>query len=380
VDTFTRHRIILFLSTSFLVCMGCEDRSFDLSGLQKSMSGECTGPQEDRDVLAFTEPPEMEVRALAEWELSDAVMVCPDDQHLDFYLDLTQVLAEWTRVLVFSGFPEDLDFLDRELEYRGVDPDNLKFFDYPCESLWIRDYGPITVERADGRLTLVDTVYGTQMMSNEAFPSLLAETLGMPVYRAWMELQGGNFMTNGQGLCVTSPLFWKDHLSEDDAYVLQSFLGCQQVIELQRLPGEETGHVDMYAKFTGPDTVLVGQLDDDSPDAFALEVNAKLLGEVDLPDGSLLKVVRVPIPRMESITYHTSLNSLLLRDAVIVPVYDGNRKPDPAVLEAYRQALPDGTAIIPIDATPIIDLYGAVHCVTMGLKLPRSFWKPEVRL
>lgn len=368
-----RHKRIWTILTCMMTLAGCEDRSLDGSGLRTSLMGGEPGQQDEKDVLTFTDPPEMEVRALAEWELGGAVMVCPDQNNTVFYLDLIQVLAPLTRVLVFSPSPEEMELLDRELDQMGVDTDRLWYFEYPCETLWIRDYGPLTVERADGTLAFVDSVYGTKLGHNEVFPSMLASLMGVPVYRSWTELQGGNFMTNGEGLCVTSPLLWEDRISEDAAYVLETFLGCREVIEMQRLPGEETGHVDMYAKFVGPETILLAQLDDDSPDALALEMNAEKLREVALPDGRQLQVVRVPIPTLDSGSYRTSLNSLLVRDAVIVPVYDRNWQTEQAALDAYRLALPEDTRILTVDASGIIDLYGAVHCVTMGVQFtPRA--------
>jgi len=89
--------------------------------------------------------------------------------------------------------------------------------------------------------------------------------------------EGGNLISDGAGNCLTSDLtaeknerngFDEDILKE----VLKEYLGCQLTLILPRLKGEKTGHVDMYAIFTGPKEVILGQYskEDDPENALVL--------------------------------------------------------------------------------------------------------------
>lgn len=120
----------------------------------------------------------------------------------------------------------------------------------------------VAVDLADGGAGFVDARYYHDRRRDDAVPTLLSRTLDVPVYRPDLMTAGGNF----------------------------------------------TGHVDMFAKFTAEDTVLVGRYDPavDPQNADILDWNAERLAGLTLADGRPLRVVRIPMPTGSGDVYRSS--------------------------------------------------------------------------
>ena len=67
---------------------------------------------------------------------------------------------------------------------------------------------------------------------------------------------------------------------------MNRWLGCDQTHFLETLEGERTGHIDLFAKFTQPDTVVLGRYDaaTDPENAARMERNAARLARIRLAD------------------------------------------------------------------------------------------------
>jgi agmatine/peptidylarginine deiminase len=137
---------------------------------------------------------------------------------------------------------------------------------------------------------------------------------------------------------------------------------------LESLVGERTGHVDMFATFTSPTTVLVGAYteEQDPDNAAILDRNAARLSQVRTSQGPL-RVVRIPMPPHDNNTWRTYTNVVYANGVVLVPIYPsldhaGRR----LALEIFSKELPTWK-VVGIDATEIIEIDGALHCMTMNL-------------
>jgi agmatine/peptidylarginine deiminase len=223
-------------------------------------------------------------------------------------------------------------------------------------------------------------------------PSALGPLFGMRTVRAPIAIQHGNLLGNGRGLCIAT----RDMLeinaargyTEDDVTdVLKRFYGAEEVVFLERLRAEVTGHVDMFATFTSPDTVVVCRCSpkSDPINAAILDRNAKRLASIGPPYGPL-KVERVdvqPQPSGLDEFWPTYTNVVYANDVLLVPIYPTlDRVGGSAALALYEELLPDWT-IVGIDSTPLTELLGGIHCLTMNLpsvgKLPpdASVEQPE---
>lgn len=244
----------------------------------------------------------------------------------------------------------------------------------PHDTIWVRDYGPTIVRRRDGSSLVLDSAYGFgDRADDDAVPSRLASFLGAPVEGLPFVMEGGNTVQNGEGLFLMTTRLLEDNadLGLDETALralLRVRLGCRDLVLLDQLEGEETGHADMFVTFTSADTVVVGAYDPavDPGNAAILDRNAARLSRVETPRGPL-NVVRIPMPPNDDGVWRTYVNVVYANGTLLVPAYP---EKDPeglqTALAAFGSLLPSWD-VVPIDAEDIVSLGGALHCVTLNL-------------
>lgn len=321
-----------------------------------------------------TDPPPVGTRAVAEFEPVDAVYMAYDDATATFAGELLGAVSTVAPVIVTLTRGESTqDFVDFARSTGVVGPD-IRLLDLWHDNFWTRDFGPVSVELPDGRAAFVDFSYPQTRVLDDGMPSALASAMGVPVFRVPVRLEGGVFMTNGEGLCVTTTTLAVANPElpfEVLTRKMERVLGCRQLVFLESPRGESTGHVDMIAKFTSRDTILVGFIDPlESPgDADILDRNAQLLSTIRVGSNRRLRVVRIPMPPPEGGVYRSYTNSLLVNGTAVVPTYGRDEHEEAEVFDAYRNALPIGWHIHTVDASETIVLGGAVHCAALELRI-----------
>lgn len=256
----------------------------------------------------------------------------------------------------------------------------------PVHGMWVRDFGPSFVRRSDGNVTILDAHYAREGLENDDFaPTDLARLLGLPVLNVPLSLEGGNILSNGQGFCLTSTSLgarnavWGYDTSRIWA-ILDEFYGFNHGAMIDALKGEETGHVDMFATFVRPDTLVLGQYDPaiDPVNAQVLEANLDLLRQVRLKTGTL-KIVRIPMPNNRDGIWRTYTNVVYANGILLVPSYPDQ---DPALerqaFEVYRNLLPDWQ-VVGIDCSDVIKDRGALRCITANIPWLKDKFLPPVR-
>ena len=328
---------------------------------------------EYEDIFGITNPPAGPVRGIAEFETSDGILVAYDDFVSDFILDLIATLAPAGQVYVVTPDIRTSNGLRALLQQRGVEVDKLTFFEFPHESFWTRDFGPIPVVDDNGTSQFVDAQYYAERRRDDAMTTLIANYLGTPVTRPPLATEGGNFMTDGQGLCMVTEWLLDENPNLSGAQlqsIQKNYFGCERTLVLERLAGEGTGHIDMFAKFVSPTTVLVGEYDPrfDPTNAAILDRNVERILALN-DQGANLRVLRIPMPPGVGDVYRSYTNSTIFNDRVIVPVYPADTRYEAAALEVYRNAMPAGYEIVTVKADQAIQYGGAVHCTTSGFAL-----------
>jgi agmatine/peptidylarginine deiminase len=257
---------------------------------------------------------------------------------------------------------------------RGLPSDAVHYIEVPHETMWIRDYGPLFVRRStDGQDVVVDADYERfARPKDDNAPAELASQFNLAAVRAPVSLEGGNLISNGRGVCLTTTTLLarnQERGCDEDGLrnLLRQYFGAEETVFLEPLSGEPTGHVDMFAVFTDPGTVVVGEYDPfvDPVNAALLERNAARLSQVRGPDGPL-KVVRIPMPPRQGENWRTYTNVVFANGMLLTPVY-GELDPrgERAATEAYRRLLPSWR-IAGIDVSGLIVNGGALHCISMN--------------
>ena len=287
-----------------------------------------------------------------------------------------------TPVIVVEG-AESRERVIRLLEQVHVPATAVQFVDAPFRSAWVRDFGPLALQTSDGACSLIDADYfnGRFWASDphgDRLPSFLADKFKLPAIRAPLAIQHGNVLSNGAGLLITSRLVLRDNEArgydaDDVTRVLKQCYAAKEVVFLEPMRGEETGHVDMFVTFPSPDTVVVGEypVSADPVNKEILDRNAQQLASLAAPLGPL-NVVRIAMPPRFSLVpghapWPTYTNVVYANGVLLVPICPGlDPRGEFEALGLYRRLLPDWQ-IVRVDALPLVLRGGSLHCVTMNL-------------
>jgi agmatine/peptidylarginine deiminase len=308
----------------------------------------------DRVLLVFTETWAEALGAIAEQVLESGAEV-------SFALEVENPRWKLTRLVRKLA----ARYEDRVAVFDAVDLD----------TPWVRDWGPIQVERPGGPLWLDADYDDLERENDNKAPTLLGRKYGVEVEELPWPLDGGAFISNGAGLCVLTLEYLDEQgilWTSDDLQRLLAQIGCRATALVPTLIGEDTKHADMIAQFIGPDRLLMAEiiddLDGDSEDALRLRAAEHGILRAAAKLGIELEIVYVPTPPIAANSNPRSyVNGLRLADRYLIPSYPElgarwNREARAAVQAALGDVL-----VVPIVTTNMIGSGGAIHCSALGL-------------
>jgi agmatine/peptidylarginine deiminase len=291
----------------------------------------------------------------------------------EVFIEIVLAVRGRADIVALIAGPEDRDAIQRLLDRRGLPRDLVLAAPVAHDTMWVRDFAPLSVRRHDGRDVLVDLDYGARdRPADDEVASRLAELLALPLDAMPLRIEGGNLLVNGEGLCLTTTVVLERNdggeSPERVCGALLTYLGCEQVVFLEPLHGEDTGHADMFAVFTSPRTVVLGAYEPeaDPVNAALLERNAARLATVETRDGPL-EVVRVPMPARGDGVWRTWTNVVFADGALLFPTYAGADAGDQRRARTVFAGLLPGWQLREIDSEPLAALGGGLHCVTMNM-------------
>lgn len=258
-------------------------------------------------------------------------------------------------------------------------------------TVWARDWSPLGAVTTNNELRLLDFNYYPRRQADDATSRSFAGLTGIPRVSVPVYNEGGNFMNNMRGECMMTTrvtdanedVFTAGDMvldAEDIKQYYGEFAGCAKTFIFPRMPTEGTGHIDMWGKFMDDDTVIVGQISDEtlsyassSNRSLALRIQEFLDARAaDITDLGY-NVVRVPMPVPTASVFRSYTNSLLLNGTAIIPQYisaRGSSYADQKLLKSYEAEVRNvyeslGYKVVFIPSDGMIATGGAVHCVTM---------------
>ncbi len=268
----------------------------------------------------------------------------------------------------------------RYLREKGVPTEHIVWVIERTNSVWMRDYGPqfIYDNQSDG-WGVVDFHYYDSRPEDDDTPVFISRICKVPrVNRQTSQVvytEGGNLNHDGLGCVVYSQRTYSRNSGTDEATVDQRIMSAFQA-HLNIVPEDpsldSTGHVDMFMKIVGEDTVLVAEYDPDQIDYQVLEDCADLFESTTNGAGEPWHIVRIHQPDVYYIFFvlpvvRTYTNSLIVNNVVLLPTY--NIPQDQDAITLYERVFP-GKTIYPINAEVIIESGGAWHCVAMEYPSP----------
>jgi len=319
-----------------------------------------------------------------EFEPQAALLLACDElveEHAQTFADL--VAAAHRHIKLVGLVSSNMVRLRSEelLAESGIPKGAVAFVQVPQQTVWIRDYGPLFVRTEGGGAAVVDSDRSARCSTgDETVPTEIARILRVPRIISPLAVEGGNLLTNGEGLCVTTSAIVNGDAPtsrETVADSLRDEFGFARWVHLRPPQWVETEHVDMFMAFLAPDVVVVSRAVSgvDPENALALDAAAEQLSREKTSRGPM-KVWRVPLGNCSDGVFRTYTNIIIANDVVLVPVYpNDDLKVRKEVLDLYSRLMP-GRKVVGIFAESLIQHGGALRCMSMNVptfvKLPRA--------
>ncbi len=259
--------------------------------------------------------------------------------------------------------------------------ERIEFVPISTNDSWIRDHGPIFVNRRDGidqialdwRFNSWGEKYGAYDL-DDVVPQRLGERYRFEVIETGVVLEGGSIDVNGAGALLTTescllnrnrnPNLTRSEIEE----FLHLCLGIEQIIWLgDGIAGDDTdGHIDDLARFTAEDTIVTA-VERDTADVNyqPLQDNFMRLQAVRDRAGRSFKVETLPMP---SPLYYDGTrlpasyaNFYIVNGGVIMPSFDC---PADEIAASTLERLFPGRDLVRISSTDLVWGLGAIHCLT----------------
>jgi len=244
----------------------------------------------------------------------------------------------------------------------GVNMDNTEFIIAETNSHWTRDYGPWFIFDGTDEMGIVDHIYNRPRPLDDAIPGIIGTEWSMNVYGMDLIHSGGNHMSDGIGRSISTRLVYNENTDKTEIEVdalMHDYLGNDYTV----LDYIETGgihHIDCWAKFLDPATILVKDVPPEDVSYSLLNERADFLSQRMSSWNRPYEIIRVFCSEGTAYT-----NSIILNDKVFVPLFGGgDTEADSDALETYQQAMP---------GYEILGFYGswysndAIHCRAMGV-------------
>jgi len=298
------------------------------------------------------------------------------------FATMVRHLADHEEVHINVAGPDMEQEVRRLLADAGADSGNVFFHYHPTNDAWVRDHGPIFIQRQEGAAAeaIVDwkfNAWGDKYPPydlDDVIPTHIGDELSLPVFHPGIVMEGGSIDVNGLGTLLTTEacLLNPNRNPElDRAEIeqhLRAYLGVSHILWLgDGIVGDDTdGHVDDLTRFVDPRTVVTAIEEDPADENYEpLQRNLERLNRMTDQNGRPLRVVTLPMPRP---MWHDGqrlpasyANFYLANGLVLLPAYDPPRDEEAG---ATLQSLFPNRELVAIDCTDLVWGLGAFHCVT----------------
>lgn len=304
-----------------------------------------------------TSDPPYPVRQPAEFEPMEGVLI-----RYPFGISY-QIIAEMSEdvevVTIVASISEKNSVLS-QYQSHGVNTDNCDFLIAPSDRYWTRDYGPWFIINGDDEQGIVDHIYNRPRPNDDAIPIAFGNWRGIPIYSLPLLHTGGNYMTDGQGIAVSTDLVWSENLGYTHAQIdqiMEDYCGIETYHVVPDALGEYIEHIDCWAKYLTPDTIMIIETSPSHSHYEDFEEAVQYFENQTSCYGTPYNIERIYTHLSEPY-----INSLILNDKVLVPI-SGSQWDDEAI-DSYEEALP---------GYEVLGFYGswastdALHCRTMGI-------------
>ena len=300
----------------------------------------------------------------------------------EVWLQMIQALTPHEQVALLVNDEQTQQDVSARLKGAGAAMTNISILKIPSMDVWMRDYGPTFLIRADSEnpLAFNDWIFngwGRKYKSYEEDDRIaedIASFLKVPVFKHAVVLEGGSIEVNGAGTClVTEQCLLNrnrnpDMSREEIEQFLKDALSISHLIWLgEGIIGDDTdGHIDDIARFINPTTIVcVLEANPNDENYAPLRENYERLQGAQDQDGKKISVVTLPCPapvEYEGARLPASYaNFYIANEVVIVPLFDDSN--DRKAFGILQELFPD-RRVTGLPCRTVVAGLGAIHCVT----------------
>ena len=336
-----------------------------------------------------TPPPFSNIRAAAEWEEVQALVITWTGQYNSIHSQIVDAAQEECLVIIHCN---DSNSVKSTLSGNGVPDMNIDYIEVGYNSVWIRDYGANTMYNNYAEdLFLVDWMYNRPRPLDDVIPDSYAAHLGIDLYSMTSSPNnimstGGNWMSDGEGIAFSSELVldendgngpyalsYPDHTEAELDQLFEDWMGINEYIKMTVLPYDDIHHIDMHMKIIDEQTLVVGKYPTGIADGPQIEANLQyVLNNFTTKFGTPFEVHRVDQPPSTGGNYpdnggyyRTYANQTFVNNTILLPTY--REEYDTAAISILESIMP-GYNIVAIDVDNsgqnLISAGGAIHCIT----------------
>jgi agmatine/peptidylarginine deiminase len=303
-----------------------------------------------------TSPPQGPARNPAEWEPMTGAII---RWTLGIPVSLVAEMSEDIEVYTIVANSSQQASATSTYQNGGVNMHNVYFIVAPTNSMWTRDYGPWFIFDGEGNQGIVDHIYNRPRPQDDSIPQVIGAAWGIPVYGMDLKHTGGNHMSDGLGVSMSSRLVYNENPGKTTAQVdsiMKAYVGNDYTV-LGYVETSGIHHIDCWAKFLDPTTILVKEVAPGNPSYDSLNHRAEFLATQISAWERPYTIKRIYCPSGTAYT-----NSIILNNKVFVPTFGVSA--DTTAIRIYQEAMP-GYEILGFRGSWYED--DAIHCRIMGV-------------
>ena len=250
--------------------------------------------------------------------------------------DVIKEMAEDVNVVTIVASVSEKNTVQTQYQSHGVDISHCTYLIAPTDTYWTRDYGPWFIINQDDVQGIVDFTYNRPRPNDDQIPTRYANNQSIPVYNMPLVTAGGNYMTDGQGIAISTTLIWEENTGythEEINQMVNQYLGIETYHVVPDVNGEYIKHIDCWGKYLSPDTILIREVPVGDSQYDEIEAAVDYFESQLSCYGTPYHVARVYTPNDQPYT-----NSLILNNKVLVPI-TGSQWDDEAIA-SYQAAMP----------------------------------------
>ena len=300
---------------------------------------ELSAPKTPGKAFTSTLPPTGIIRAIAEWEQAQAVLVSyPGNFGIPYTLIKEMSLNCKVITLVTSSAQQTT--VTNNYTTQGVNLANCLFKITPVDSYWSRDFGPWFIMNNNSTIGIVDFPYNRPSRPNDDnVPVMMATYLSEPLYGMNVMHTGGNYMADGYGVAAMTNLVLDENTSLTEPQIdtlFKQYMGVTNCYITADPLGDYIKHVDCWGKFLDVDKILVASVPTSNAQYNQYEAMATYWQNKISSYGNNYQVFRAYEPSGQPYS-----NSFILNNKVFVPIMGGSSATyDAQALTVYQQAMP----------------------------------------